>query len=350
MTQSSSSAPAPASVPDPISADLRQKITAGHIVPLWESRSTAFGREPEKAFHWPWTTIEPIIREAATIKAPTILERRVMMMVNPTIPYNEAECCAGLVSAGIQALIPGEVARPHRHSMHALRFILEGEGAETIVEGKHCAMLPGDLVVTPGWTWHEHHNTQGKPTIWVDILDVAIHRALHTDAFQPGPTQGLTTPPADTSFEIAGFVPLTEGAYSSYTPVFRYSAEDALEAVSAAPLNDSGVRIVRYTNPTDGGPVLPSIDCYLQQIDEGVVTRLQTSSAGEVCVVVEGTGESTIGDVTVKWGPKDVFTIPRGRPVSHHAKTGPARIFIASDREIYRRVGAIAIDGAAPVV
>lgn len=349
MTETLKPAAPPAPVADPVSWDLRQKILACAVVPLWESGTTAFAKDGEKAFSWPWASMGPIIRDATTIKAPTILERRVMMMVNPTIPRNTSECCAGLVSAGIQALMPGELARPHRHSMHALRFVLEGDGAETIVEGKPCAMLPGDLVVTPGWTWHEHHNTNGSPTIWVDILDVAIHRTLGTDAFQPGPTHGLTDPPADTSFEVAGFVPVSAGSSTDYTPVFRYPADDARHAVSNAPADAHGARIVRYVNPVDGGPVLPTIDCYLLQIDAGVHTTPRKSPAAQVCVVLDGTGESLIGDVSVKWSPKDVFTIPRGHSVTHLCTGGPGRIFIASDREIYRRLGALP-PGAATAV
>lgn len=340
MSQSQGAQTAPA-MPDQnvVSPELRRNVTAASIIPLWESGTTAFVQGAEQPFHWPWRVMQPIMRETATITIPAILERRVMMMVNPTIPRNDAECCSGLLSAGIQALMPGEVARPHRHSMHALRFVLEGDGGETIVEGKHCAMLPGDLVVTPGWTWHEHHNPQGTPTLWVDILDLAIHRALRNDKFQPGPPQGMKYVAPDRAFAGGGLVPAgAEGASANYSPIFRYAAEDANRAVDAAPAGPDGARLARYVNPVTGGPVLPTIDCYLMRLEQGPATAPLHSSGSRVCVVVDGEGESSIGETRISWGPKDVFTIPDGRPVSHRCLTGPARIFMANDGVIHDRL------------
>lgn len=327
---------------DPVSPELRSAYDAQKLVPLWESGTTGFSQGGEQPRHWPWEAIGPILRETAHITVPSIVERRVLMMMNPTIPRNDAESCAGLVSAGVQALMPGEIARPHRHAMHALRFVLEGEGAETIVEGKACAMEPGDLVVTPGWAWHAHHNKGGKPTLWVDILDLAIHRAMRTDMFQPGPVNALRAVPADRAYGAAGIVPVgieeNEVARAGHTMMFRYPAGPAQAAAANAPQDQFGIRLARYVDPRNGGAIVPTIDCYLMQLEEAETAKARSLGA-QLCVVVAGAGESDIDGTRIAWRRHDVFTIPRGATVVHRISEGPAQIFVASDIEIYRRLG-----------
>ena len=42
--------------------------------------------------------------------------------------------------------MPGEVAPSHRHNQSALRFVVEGEGAFTAVDGERTAMRAGDFI------------------------------------------------------------------------------------------------------------------------------------------------------------------------------------------------------------
>lgn len=60
--------------------------------------------------------------------------------------------------AGVQILLPGETAPVHRHSPAAIRFIIRRKGADTTVQGDQSFIGPGDLVLTPPWTWHDHGN------------------------------------------------------------------------------------------------------------------------------------------------------------------------------------------------
>ena len=335
-----STAPAQNYMEDPVSPQLRAAYEANRISVLWESDNGALPPAGEKMQAWSWEAIKPLMMETAKITLPAVIERRVMQLVNPTNAATGADATSGLINAGVQALMPGEHARPHRHSMHAIRFILEGSGAQTVVDGKACTMEPGDLVTTPGWTWHEHRNVGGAPTVWVDILDAAFQRALGIARFEHGPIYSPRDPIADGAFTSASFVPVAaQGGTEPYSPVFRYPWADAKRAVMAAPPASDGSRTVRYADPVNGGPVLPSLDCYLQQIDEGTQTDAVRTNANALCVVVEGRGTSTSGDVTVEWGPKTVFTIPQHSWTTHNCTSGPARIFVASNREIYRRLG-----------
>jgi gentisate 1,2-dioxygenase len=123
-----------------------------------------------------------------------------------------------------------------------------------------------------------------------------------------------------------------------HSPIFRYPAADAARAVQAAPPGRDGARRVRYTNPCNGGPVMSLLDCYFTQIDSGVTTTPFRTTSHAVCAVVAGQGSSSIGDEMISWGARDVFTLPPNSWISHRSDSGPARLFVVSDRELLRRL------------
>jgi gentisate 1,2-dioxygenase len=319
---------------------LRKAMRETHMVPLWESPTAhKLDVAREQAHIWPWRETRPIMIATAEVRSPKVVERRVISLVNPKSKSAEDEATSGAVNATLQMLLPGERARPHRHSMNALRFVLEGEGAETIVDGKHCAMRPGDLIITPAWCWHEHISQGEAPTIWLDVLDVALHLFLGTDEFQPGPVRDLPQQYDDAVFSTVGIMPSVGADKRSYSPYFRYPWHDAVRALQAAPKEPDGSRRARYVNPLSGEPAMSLLDCTLLELERSMPTRAFRSSSSAVCCVVEGSGTSEIGGKTINWEPKDVFTLPHGTWFSHRAQSDNARIFMASNREVYRRLG-----------
>jgi gentisate 1,2-dioxygenase len=220
--------------------------------------------------------------------------------------------------------------------MNALRFVLDGNGASTVVDGKPCPMNEGDLILTPGWTWHEHLHEGARPIVWLDVLDASLHRYLGTDAFEPGPPHDVPVRTADAAFAFANLLP-DVGDPTLHSPVFRYSWASAAAAVSAAPRGRDGARRVRYVNPATGGATMSLLDCTLMEIDAGQTTIGFRTSSHSVVAVVEGSGHSTSGDTTIAWGPKDVFTLPSGAWVTHQASER-TRLFVTTDREILRRL------------
>jgi gentisate 1,2-dioxygenase len=325
---------------DVISTELRRRLVEAHLVPLWES-PTAHKLDPtrERPFLWPWRVLGPVLQEVSEISSPEIVERRVLSLVNPKSTTPADEATTGVISAAVQALLPGERARPHRHSMNALRFVLEGSGARTVVDGKPCPMEPGDLIITPAWCWHEHVSAGDKATTWVDVLDVALHLALGTDEFQPGPITGARSQPADLAYQVPNVLPCVDLADRPHSPVFRYPLGDAVRALANAPRAADGSRQIRYVNPLDGGPAMRMLDCTMLEIDAAARTHPLRSTASALAVVVDGHGTSDIGGETISWGPKDVFTLPQRAAVSHRATQGPARLFMVSNREVYQRLG-----------
>jgi gentisate 1,2-dioxygenase len=283
--------------PDANEARVKAGWAKANIFPLWENPAAhAKPRGPEEPYCWRWSDVSRFAAEASGLRNMAAVERRVLQLVTPNshLPDQLSGSTTNL-NGNVQILLPGETARPHRHSMNALRFVLEGEGAVTIVDGKECLMEKGDLVTTPGWTWHEHAHRGTKPIIWLDVLDASIHRYLGTDKFQPGPANDIPAHAPDSAFVAAGMAPVIANASRSFSPLFRYPWAQAKAAVSAAPVDVDGARRVRYANPIDGGPCMSFLDCYLVELDNGVETLPFRTTAHSLATIVEGEGVSRVG-------------------------------------------------------
>ena len=226
-------------------------------VALWEWND-ARSNEPsqsEPAFHLRWQDVEPLFDQAVAATDTNASERHVVNLKNPALPADYIAATTN-INCGFQILMPGEKARPHRHNMNALRFVVEGEGAATIVDGKSCPMEIGDLIITPAMTWHEHvhEGTEGR-VVWMDSLDAPLVLHLQCVHFQPSSAQEFPALPPDRAFAGAGFVP-AQIPHTSYSPTFRYSGADSVAALGAMPAAADGARTPRHTKPANGGAVM----------------------------------------------------------------------------------------------
>ena len=317
--------------------EIRAAWAAAHIKPLWENPIAHKARDGGPRPHlWKWSVLRPAVADAMKVTSPAAVERRVLQLVDPESNSPSAGTTTNL-SANLQVLLPGEAARPHRHSMNALRFVMEGKGAYTIVDGKSCLMEEGDLIITPGWTWHEHVHRGSSPIVWMDALDAPLHRYFGTDAFEPGPPHDVPDLADDSAFAVPSIVPDIDAAERPFSPVFRYPWAQAATAVAAAPTGKDGARRVRYVNPLNGGPAMQLMDCYLTQIEHDETIPFRTTSNAVGCVV-EGTGTTRVGDDTLTWGPKDIFSMPHGNWITHRADSEKATLFVVSDRDALRRL------------
>ena len=319
---------------------LRRAWKAAHLVPLWESPTAHKPPAPPEPAHlWSWQAIRPLVGGAMELANPAAVERRVLSLVNPVAKSAEDESTTRNLSAAIQILLPGESARPHRHSMNALRFVLEGSGALTMVDGKACAMEFGDLILTPAWCWHEHVHRGVEPMIWLDALDVPFHLYLGTAKFQPGPVNTAPQTVPDETYAFANIAPEMQTERVSHSPVFRYPYATASAAVASAPLGSDDSRRVRYINPTTGGCAMTFLDSHLVQVDAGAVTRACRTSSNAICCVVEGEGETHVGNKRISWRQRDIFTLPQGNWIVHKTAATTARLFVVSDRDLMARLG-----------
>jgi gentisate 1,2-dioxygenase len=317
--------------------DIRKAWKAAKLQPLWENplahKARVGGPAPH---HWAWRQVRPLVDDAMKVTTPAAVERRVLTFTDPELLGGPGSTCTNLTTA-LQILLPGEKARPHRHTMSALRFVIEGNGASTVVDGKDCLMEEGDLVITPGWTWHEHIHRGNAPIIWLDALDAPLHRYLGTDAFEPGPVHDLPNMPDDKAFAFPNMVPELSEPATPFSPVFRYPWAAARDAVRAAPKWKDGSRRVRYINPVTGGSTMPLMDCYLTQIDKGGETVRFRSTSNAVCLVCEGRGTTRVGEDAIAWEAHDVFSLPHGNWITHKADE-TATLFLVTDRDALRRL------------
>jgi gentisate 1,2-dioxygenase len=329
-------------------SDTYARWHAAALAPLWASPNAHKPPPPPASAHiWRWEETRPLVELAFQETSPAAVQRRVLQMLSPHARSLADEFTCGSVLSALQCLLPGETARPHRHSMNALRFLLEGSGAVTLVDGKECPMEFGDLVLTPGMCWHEHRHDGDVPVVWLDVLDVPLHQHLGTVVFQPGPIAEAPATMPDAAFASTGIVPETVVGRRDHSPLFRYPYADALRALAQAPRSPDGARRVRYVNPLNGAGAMPMLDTAMLQLDPGAPTLPARSSANLVCTVVEGHGESRIGDQTFRWGPRDTFTVPQHNWVSHHARD-TARLFVVSDADVLRRLGLLREEVQAP--
>jgi gentisate 1,2-dioxygenase len=260
-------------------------------------------------------------------------ERRTVRLVNPGLVAQH--CATQTLSAAVQLLDPGEIAPPHRHSPAAIRFVTRGHGAYTTVEGERCTMGPGDLVLTPRWTWHHHGNDGDEPVAWMDGLDIPLVLLLNANFFQPWPT-GLQpeTEPVDGSLQRYGGAlrPVWTRPGAPPRPLLTYRWETTLAAlqrlaqIEASPYDDVALE---YTNPRTGGHVLPTLACWIQMLRPGVRTRAHRHTSSAVYHVFRGQGYSVIDGQRLDWAQGDFLALP-GWAWHEHANPGTAEAILIS--------------------
>ena len=205
-------------------------------------------------------------------------ERRVLILENPGLRGQTS--ITHSLFAGLQLIMPGEVAPAHRHSQSALRFIIEGHGAYTAVEGERTMMEPGDFVITPSWTWHDHGNDTDQPMVWLDGLDIPIVRLFDAGFAEPAnaDSQTVTRPEGDSLARYgANMLPVDWHPTTKSSPVFNYPYARSREALATLSRNGDpdpchGYKL-RYVNPASGESPMPTIGTFMQLLPAGFGLR-----------------------------------------------------------------------------
>ena len=327
--------------------DYYQRIGRHSMAPLWETLHDIVPRQPNGAavaHRWDYDgLVRPFLMEAGRLITAREAERRVLMLENPGLPGNAS--ITNSLYAGIQLILPGEVAPAHRHTQSALRFILEGDGAYTAVNGEQAIMRPGDLILTPSWSWHDHGNETDQPMVWLDGLDIPLIRFLDAGFVEPANAerQALARPPGDSAARFgANMAPVDWKPTAKASPNFHYPYARSREAMATIARNGApdpchGYK-QRFINPATGGHVMPTIGAFLQLIPAGMTTAPYRSNDGVAYSVVEGTGVTTVGDQVLPWKPRDVIVVPSWARHSHRADS-EAILFSISDRPVHEALG-----------
>ena len=192
--------------------------------------------------------------------------------------------------AGLQLILPGEVAPCHRHAQCALRFVMEGQGAFTAVDGEKAMMGPFDLVLTPGWQWHDHGNTSTAPMIWLDGLDIPIVQLFNASFAEhlPQSAHPETVPPGDTALRYGRNMRPMRGTASDRRegrqPLFHYPYPEwrnSLENLGRTSDPDPHFgHALEFINPADGGAVMPTISAHVRLLPAGFTSRPRRATDG----------------------------------------------------------------------
>lgn len=266
---------------------------------------------------WRYAELRPLVRKALDLVSADDAGRRVVMLVNPG--RRDVSAAVGLLYTGLQIMGPGESMTAHRHQAAALRFVHEGTGAWTIVDGEKLRVGPGDFAITPNGTWHEHGNEgDDGPVIWQDGLDIPLVNALDAGFYEVHPD--LHQQPGkvvNASVATYGGNLLPYGAEKwtrPYSPLLAWPWEATYAALrglaDAAEGSPYDGVIAEYTNPVTGGPVMPTMGARMQLLRPGRATRAHRHTGSVVYTVAKGRGVSVVAGQRFPWSKGDIFVVP----------------------------------------
>ncbi|ESZ88102.1 MAG: gentisate 1,2-dioxygenase [Blastomonas sp. CACIA14H2] len=291
------------------------------LLPLWESLHSLVPAEPaspSRPWRWRYAEVRDLLLRAGDIISAEQAERRVLIMENPGLPGLSA--ITPSLYAGLQLILPGEIAPCHRHTQNALRFVMEGSGAFTALDGEKAIMQPFDLVLTPAGQWHDHGNETSEPMIWLDGLDIPTVRLFDASFAERlgAAAHPQTVPPGDSLARYGRNLRPMKGTAAdrrpAARPLFHYRHADwrpSLEAMArSADIDPHFGHALEFLNPADGGSILSTISAHVRLLPAGFESRRRQATDGTVFVVVEGEGTLLLGDDEIKLEPRDVMVVP----------------------------------------
>ena len=317
--------------------------------PLWEvlhSLVTPTPKSVAEAALWRYDAARTFLLRAGDLISAAEAERRVLILENAGLPGSSA--IVPSLYAGLQLILPGEVAPCHRHTQCALRFVLEGSGAFTALDGEKAVMEPFDLVLTPNWQWHDHGNGSGAPMIWLDGLDIPTVRHFEASfAEKLGEAAHPETARAgDTLSRYGKNLRPMRGSRADRRPqnlpLFHYRYRDwlpSLKSLAAAEAPDAHLGYaLEFINPADGGAIMPTIAAHVRLLPAGFETKPRQATDGSVFVVVSGRGHARVGDREHALSERDIFVVPSWHELTLQAETELV-LFAFSDRAAQEKLG-----------
>jgi gentisate 1,2-dioxygenase len=326
--------------------DFYHRIDQQNMTPLWEVLGALVPKAPNsplQAALWRYAEVRERVMEAGRLITAAEAERRVLILENPALRGNSS--ITQSLYAGLQLILPGEVAPAHRHAQSALRLVLDGEGAYTAVDGERTTMRRGDFIITPAWTWHDHGNLGDQPVVWLDGLDIPTVRFFDAGFAEHGAaaSQEALRPEGDALARYGNnMLPVDfEQTPSQPTKVFVYPFEktrESLMGIARGPIDAHLGHKLRYVNPATGASPMPTIGAFAQFLPAGFETRPYRATDSTVYVCLEGSGSAEIGGVAVDFALNDVFVVPSWHTL--RLRAGPDSIlFSFSDRPMQRMLG-----------
>jgi len=325
---------------------LYDDVAEADLQPLWAQEAELMAQEPPAsavAHVWRWSVMAELARRAGhEVDFESGGDRRVLALCNPGLegrPY-----ATPTLWGGIQYLAPGEIAPAHRHTPGALRFVLEGQGVWTLVNGDPVAMNPGDLILTPGWAWHEHHNASSEPMIWFDGLDLPFVSGIDGTFFEQGDRDPKPTDtPAVSASEIRfgkgpGLIaPDNHASSGASLLAYRWEATDLALRARLADAEESHAS-VRFVDPTSGRDVFRTMRCEMHRLRVGHRTPTRQVAGSSLWVCVDGSAELVVDGLEFELNHGDIAALPSWVKFDMMA-TSEVTLFQVSDAPLFEAAG-----------
>jgi gentisate 1,2-dioxygenase len=333
-----------ASVPQPslgaVRQDLYRRMDKSNLAPLWEVLHELIPNQPTTPCRpalWRYREARPYLMEAGALITAKEAVRRVLILENPGM--RGESCITQSLYAGLQLILPGEIAPSHRHSQSALRLVVEGAGAYTAVDGERTTMRAGDFIITPSWTYHDHGNPGEEAVVWMDGLDIRIVQAFGAQFHEVFPEEIQPVARGEGASRArfgANLVPLGAAApFGKTSPVFSYPYERTRESLASLARDQDpdpchGWKM-QFINPLTGGHAMPTIAAFIQLLPRGFATRAYRSTDGTIYSVIEGEGRVRIDSESFEFEARDTFVVPSWMPLELEASMETV-LFSFSDR------------------
>lgn len=323
-----------------------QRISAHHMTPLWEVLGALvppLPRSPALPALWRYADLRPHVLEAGRLISAEEAERRVLVLENPGL--RGQSCITPSLYAGLQLILPGEVAPAHRHTQSALRLVMEGQGAYTAVDGERTLMQRGDFILTPAWTWHDHGNQGQEPVVWLDGLDIPLVRFLSAGFAEKSgvATQIAARPEGDALARYgSNLLPvdyLPRPAEPSRVFVYPFAkTRAALQQIARTTPDAHLGHKLRFVNPATGASPLPTMGACVQWLPAGFETLPLRATDGTVLLCLEGRGHASVEGHDWEFAENDVLVVPSWQTLRLHARADTL-LFSFSDRPVQQALG-----------
>lgn len=331
-------------------AEFDGQLEDAHMVGQWK-----FDAQLQKAiggpapaglpFIWPWQTINDMLLRSCDVLKETSTIRRTLAFSNPGLPSGSTHA----LLSSVQIVLPGETEWAHSHAISALRFVIEGNpDLYTVVNGAPQTMERHDLILTPAWSWHDHHNDGDTTGIWLDVLDLPMVAALKQIAYRvfDGESQPITEDRRDDADSRPSFLRRPSGEIeTANVPPLRLpwsEVERRLSQLAPEEADPFDGHMLEYFDPLTGQSVLPTLSCNAQMLPPGFVGKTKRDAASALCYVIEGSGTTRIeGHPDIEWNERDVFVLPNWVWHSHvnRSKNGRAVLFVVNESPMLEKMG-----------
>jgi len=313
-------------VPSPEIDELYRGFDKQSLIPLWTQIEGLMPPTPQSKAQphlWEWKELIALAREAGSlVPVGRGGERRAIALANPSL--NGRPYISSTLWCAIQYLMPGEVAPWHRHTQNAFRFVVEGEGVWTVVNGDEIPMRRGDFLPQGGWNWHAHHNPSSTPMAWIDGLDIPFAFETESTFFDFGRDEleeqrGPERSRSERLWGYPGLTPLSQLGATQGSPLLAYRWVDTdaalreqllIESEGYAVTVEPGHAAVRYTNPTNARDISPTLRTQIHRIRRGAETAPMKTVGTRVFQVFDGAGVVTVGDFKWNVNRGDIFVVP----------------------------------------